>query len=292
MSEIRSIDSPYIFEGSTENFEALVLANSCKGPVLVNYWSPKAGPCLRLYPLLDKIIHDFAGKMLLVNVNTDEQRNAAKEYGVTSLPTIKLFANREVMETIHGYKNESELRAILGKYIPNEVDFIIAKALELNQAGDKDRSYQLLVDASLQDAGDIRLPLTLAKILIKDNELQKASDLLRNLPDSFKITEQVSNLFAHVSFLQAAEDPATIETLEKNLEQDIENPELHFKIAAKKAIDDDYEGALEHLLVILRQDDKYNDEIARKGIRAIMQLLNDKSPLKEKYQQEMSRYMH
>ena len=292
MSEISTIDSPHVFEGSMENFEALVLANSCKGPVLVNYWSPKAGPCLRLYPLLDKIIHELAGKMLLVNVNTDKQRSAAKAHGVTSLPTIKIFVNREVAETIHGYKNESELRAILGKYIPGEVDLILAKALELNQAGDKDRSYQLLADASLQDAGNIRFPLMLAKILIKDGELQKARDLLRNLPNAFKLTEEVSNLFAHVSFLQAAEDPVSVTVLEKNLAQNAQNPDLHFKIAAKKVINDDYEGALEHLLSIIRQDDKYNDDIARKGMRAIMQLLPDKDPLREKYQQEMNRYMH
>ncbi len=71
MSEIESIESPYIFEGTAENFENLVLENSCKGPVLVNFWSPKAGPCLRLYPLLDKFIHESAGKMLLGRVNTN-----------------------------------------------------------------------------------------------------------------------------------------------------------------------------------------------------------------------------
>ncbi len=69
-------DSPLIFDGTEENFEALVLENSILGPVLVNYWSPKAGPCLRLYPVLDKLIHEFGGKFLLVNVNTDKHRRA------------------------------------------------------------------------------------------------------------------------------------------------------------------------------------------------------------------------
>ena len=292
MTEIGSVDSPYIFEGNTENFEALVLANSCKGPVLVNYWSPKAGPCLRLYPLLDRIIHDFAGKMLLVNINTDEQHTRAKEYGVTSLPTIKLFVNRVVVETIHGYKNESDLRAILDKYIPGEADFILAKALELNQAGDKDRSYQLLADASLHDAGNLRFPLTLAKLLVKDNELQKAHELLSHLPTTFKVIEPVSDLFVHVSFLRAAEDPADVETLEEELERAPENLHLHFKIAAKKAVDDDYAGALEHLLAILQRNSGYNDEIARKGMAAILRLLDDQHPLKAKYRQEINPYMH
>ena len=82
MFKINSVDFPLIFEGTIDNYETLVLADSCKGPVLANFWSPKTGPCLRLYPLLDKIIHEFAGKMLLVNINTYDQGSIAKDYGV------------------------------------------------------------------------------------------------------------------------------------------------------------------------------------------------------------------
>ena len=64
MTKKTGLESPYILAGSSENFAALVLENSTLGPVLVNYWSPKAGPCLRLYPILDNLIHEFAGKMI------------------------------------------------------------------------------------------------------------------------------------------------------------------------------------------------------------------------------------
>ncbi len=88
MTRISSLDSPYIFEGTRDKFDALVLDNSEKGPVLVNFWSPKAGPCLRLYPILDKLVHEFKGKFLLINLNTDEQASVARQYGVNSLPTV------------------------------------------------------------------------------------------------------------------------------------------------------------------------------------------------------------
>ena len=65
MTSISNLDSPYIREGTGENFETLVLENFELGPVLVNYWSPRAGPCIRLYPILDKLIHALGGKSYL-----------------------------------------------------------------------------------------------------------------------------------------------------------------------------------------------------------------------------------
>ena len=52
-----SLESPWILEATADNFAAQVLENSARGPVLVNFWSPSVGPCLRLFPLLDKLEH-------------------------------------------------------------------------------------------------------------------------------------------------------------------------------------------------------------------------------------------
>ncbi len=71
----------------------------------------------------------------------------------------------------------------------------------------------MLADAAVQDANYLRFLLTLARLLMRDNKLQKAHELLKNLPAPFKETKQASNLFAHVSFIQAAEDSADLKIL-------------------------------------------------------------------------------
>ncbi|HHO59295.1 MAG TPA: co-chaperone YbbN, partial [Thiotrichales bacterium] len=95
--------SRFIIEATQDNFNEAVLSNSHKGPVLVNYWADNAGPCLRLWPVLEKLANDYAGQFLLVNVDTNDQRQLAQEYGVNSVPTVKLFVNGEVVEQVHGY---------------------------------------------------------------------------------------------------------------------------------------------------------------------------------------------
>ena len=92
----------FIQDATDENFSELVVSNSSRGPVLVNFWSKKVGPCIRQYPVLEKLAQEFGGRFLLVNLNTDTFRQLARDYGVTSLPTLKLFVRGEVAATRHG----------------------------------------------------------------------------------------------------------------------------------------------------------------------------------------------
>ena len=83
--------SPFVFEASRENFNQLVLGNSDKGPVMVHFWTPKAGPCMLLNPRLIQLATEYGGKCLLVLANTDELGQVAHPYSVTNVPTVKFF---------------------------------------------------------------------------------------------------------------------------------------------------------------------------------------------------------
>ncbi len=62
-------DSRFVLDASRDNFPKLVLGNSDKGPVMVHFWTPKAGPCMLLMPRLVKLATEYNGKFLLVMVN-------------------------------------------------------------------------------------------------------------------------------------------------------------------------------------------------------------------------------
>lgn len=98
--------SRYVLDATTDNFRTLVLENSDKGPVLVNYWSPGAGPCMMPMPRLVRLCTEYGGRFLLVMLNTDEFGRLAREQGVVSLPTVKMYRRR----TGHGYVARCRVR--------------------------------------------------------------------------------------------------------------------------------------------------------------------------------------
>jgi putative thioredoxin len=109
MSDIISSPSPYILEANDLDFDHRGSGTRCWGRHL-SLLVPKTGPCLRLYPVVEQLTLEANGKFLLVNVNIERSRSAAALFGVTSVPTLKLIKAGQVVETIHGFQPEPEIR--------------------------------------------------------------------------------------------------------------------------------------------------------------------------------------
>ena len=100
---------------TTATFEAEVLKNS--GPVLVDFWAEWCGPCRAVGPILEEISNEYGTKLKIVKLNTDEESAIAIKYGITSIPTMNVFVNGEVVKTIVGAKPKPALLKDLASYI-------------------------------------------------------------------------------------------------------------------------------------------------------------------------------
>ena len=81
-----------------ENFDTTV--NS--GVSLVDFWAPWCGPCRMIAPTIDQLAKDFDGKANICKVNTDEEQNIAIKFGIRSIPTLLIFKDGEVVDTLIG----------------------------------------------------------------------------------------------------------------------------------------------------------------------------------------------
>lgn len=89
-----------LHEFTDGSFEEEVL--QAEGPVLVDFWAPWCQPCLRLLPTIEELSDEFAGKVKIGKVNTDENTTTAATYGITSIPTIMLFKDGEIVDKVVG----------------------------------------------------------------------------------------------------------------------------------------------------------------------------------------------
>ncbi|MEJ2687058.1 MAG: thioredoxin domain-containing protein, partial [Gammaproteobacteria bacterium] len=93
-------ESPFIFEVTEANYDALVLEKSREVPVLVDFWAEWCGPCQMQMPVLKKLAEAYQGKFVIAKIDTDRERALAASHGIRSIPTMKLFVDGEIVEEI------------------------------------------------------------------------------------------------------------------------------------------------------------------------------------------------
>ncbi|BFM41131.1 thioredoxin [Synechocystis sp. LKSZ1] len=86
-------------------------------PVLVDFWAPWCGPCRMVAPVVDEIAQQYAGKVKVVKLNTDDNPNTASQYGIRSIPTLMIFKGGQRVDMVVGAVPKTTLASTLEKYI-------------------------------------------------------------------------------------------------------------------------------------------------------------------------------
>jgi thioredoxin 1 len=96
-------------------FEKTVLQANV--PVIVDFWAPWCVPCKQVAPILEKIAKEYAGKVLVAKVNTDDSPDWASRFGVQGIPTMLFVYKGKVAHTQVGAMPEAILREILSQFL-------------------------------------------------------------------------------------------------------------------------------------------------------------------------------
>jgi thioredoxin 1 len=98
----------HVPELTDQNFEAEVL--QAPGLVFVDFWAPGCGPCRMIAPIVDELAAENADSLKVARINIYDSPEVATNYGISSIPTLMLFKNGEVIDRLVGAQPKRRLQ--------------------------------------------------------------------------------------------------------------------------------------------------------------------------------------
>ena len=246
-------DSTATTEATAKNFASTVIEKSRETPVLVDFWADWCAPCRMLMPVLAALATEYSGKIQLVKVNTDKEPQLATEYGVRSLPTVKLFKAGQVVDEFMGVLPERAVREFIERYLDRPADHQIRVAVELSATGQHDEAIKLLAAALAEDPKYDKTRLALAEEQIEVGSLADARQTLNEASNQVRFDAPFKSLIARLELAEIANSDADRATLEERISSNPDDLTSREQLGAICFAADENDAAMEQWLEIVRR---------------------------------------
>ncbi|MBP0634726.1 thioredoxin [Cupriavidus sp. AcVe19-6a] len=271
-----------------QNFETEVIDASHQAPVLVDFWAPWCGPCRTLGPMLERLEAEAEGRWKLVKVNVDENQELAAHFGVRSIPHVVAIAGGQAVDQFTGVLPESGLREFLDRLASGQARSPLAEAQELAAAGNRDGAETLFADAIAADPESDAARLAYIGFLLDGNAVDRARAEFAALSPRAGQEDGYGALRTRIEAMENAAGLPDEATLAGRIDTDPRDLAARMDLARLMIARQQYEPALEQLLAIVRTDRGFEDDIGRRTMLSVFEMLADRPEVVSRWRRQLS----
>jgi putative thioredoxin len=273
--------TPWLLDTTDETFEADVIERSHQNLVVVDFWSDSCQPCQLLSPILEKVVGEFAGKVILVKANTDQAPQAAADFQVHSVPSVFALINGQLVERFQGLMPEEELRKWLSTLLRHK-QLLSLKDLENTDASSAEEQYRKILE---ENPSSPHANIGLARLLAARGLSDEAMTIITTLEERGFLEPEAEQVKASLALSGESSDlPAAREAVAA----DPDDFPAQLSLSEALAAEGDHEEAMEIALSLLERDREKTGKKAHQLMLNIFKLLPDDSELVSVYRRRLA----
>ncbi len=278
----------FVYDVDASNFMEKVVEESNSRVVVVDFWADWCGPCKMLGPVLEKVVASYNGRVALAKVDVDANQQLASQFGIRSIPSVKIIKDGGLAGEFVGAKNENEIRALLDPIAGSEEEDALAIARKLAQQGDEKKAAELYRSLIDEDPDNHKARLELARLELQGGSPETARQLLESIPEGEKEYDEARSILSLFEFSRVCFDAGGFEQANARREQSPDDLDAAYVLGCCYAGSERYEEACEIFLEIVGKDRNYGDGKAREAMISLFNVLGPESDVTRTYRGKLA----
>jgi len=264
-------------DGDQRTFMQDVVEASREVPVLVDFWATWCGPCKTLTPMLEKVVRGAQGRVRLVKIDIDKNRQLVQQLAqmglpLQSVPTVVGFVQGQIADLFQGALPEGEVK----KFIENLLKMsggqlpgadLLAEAKAAAEAGDHQSALNLFAALAEAEPENAEAFAGLARSLMALGEEEQAGEVLEQVPEKLKEHAEIASVRSALQLaIEGRKAREKLGEFEQRLAADPDDHAARIDLAVALNAMDERAKAVDALVESIRRDKAWNDEAARKQL--------------------------